>query len=1087
MGRQIRLHSMSDDREEPPRKPGHRETGEGEQAPREAHSDVFDLEGSDPELLHSGRIPDPLPDHTPLFRWMARVLSAAESRLRARGGRSFRAMLRVLWAFVAGVGLFLLVGPVINAPLDIDDVLASAHFEDVDWIARDVALDYAIDRAEHGEFTADVTESFTTFFVNDQSASEITRAVVTEFQGHDVDFDLHGATIDGEAAKTRITRNPTMTTIHISRADGSRLSGHDHRVELSYDLQNLVTTEADEATGRNVDQWSWPLFAAWPQATSGIEASFTFSTEVNDAMIRAPRAYVGWLLVSGTQRLTPEETTATSVRYAFTNDDNLPPNADFWIHASFEPGTFAQPPTTPLFWVQTWGPLLPLAVLVIMLLFGLAARRIVWADSAGRPWYVARSEPPSGLTPEDAAQLMRKPWHAELIAVLSRSGMHARSRGPRRSLRKRGKVTVPEVATGHARETWLAQIARVGRRAGRLGTLPAVIGQRNSWAVQRPDRMVDQGLRWVPDSYLRDSFIFAPLAVALLQWGILRQLSHQVILTVLWFPFAIVALSTALALLTAWSVSKPRPLTPAGALVMQDLKGIHAYARSTRLTERGPLDESILPYAMLFEPARRAGDLATEQAIAETGDRGLTRGWRTSKYISGPAFLAAAAAVALFAGVVVAVSAIAPPYAMEKDYATDFASELRGLNYTQTRGFDVEAELGRAADGSARLDVTERLQVEFDGQASRVPQFAREWPASRLGQDLGLTDIALTIDGEPVETVTRDNPAMSTRYIFTQLEEVLDGVHDVEVTYALTHPVVSVDSGAETFDQLRWTAFLSFWEDTYYTTMSRPFDGSVPVRPLKLQFTLDAELLSAVKHGGWIDYDHERPRVRGESGNWYAPWDYGNSTYLGERGSTQRYEFRIGRLYTRDDGALVATIDADAVQSRQKDTISGDDPGTPWVVDEGINEELMSFELRLGGDLGVRIDFAPGTFSGVDAEISRTYQFMQVLPYILLLALGGLVIIVSVVSTGYAASLRSRGRRGSSSFALIAFLAIPLAAVAQCIMFFWVIGPGAGDSPMIPGALAVGGFMLLAVIVEMGMAGSTMGEVTKRTAARSSA
>jgi len=356
-------------------------------------SDIFDLAGTDPELLHSGRIPDPLPDHTPLFRWMARVLSSIEARLRARGGQSFRAITRITWTAVAVIGVFLLFGPVLNAPRDFDDILESAGIEEVDWIARDVALDYRVDRTERGEFTAEVHESFTTFFINEASASEITRAVVTEFQGHDVDFDLHEVTIDGKEATARITRNPSMTTIHISLADGTRLSGKDHRVELSYDLQNLVVTETDEATNQAVDQWSWPLFADWPQATSGIEASFTFSPEVHEAMVRPPRAYVGWLLIAGTQWLTPEATTAEGVRYSFSNDDNLPANADFWIHASFAPGTFVQPPTTPLFWLQSWGPLLPLPILGALLLFGFAARRIVWADSAGAPWYLARSTP----------------------------------------------------------------------------------------------------------------------------------------------------------------------------------------------------------------------------------------------------------------------------------------------------------------------------------------------------------------------------------------------------------------------------------------------------------------------------------------------------------------------------------------------------------------------------------------------------------------------------------------------------------------------------------------------------------------------
>src|SRR5690606_979639 len=94
--------------------------------------DLFDLEGSDPETLLSGRIPDPLPQHTPLFRALARMLTAVEARLRARGGTSLRMVIRIFWGVIAAIGIFLLVGPVINKPLGIDDILDSAELSEVD-------------------------------------------------------------------------------------------------------------------------------------------------------------------------------------------------------------------------------------------------------------------------------------------------------------------------------------------------------------------------------------------------------------------------------------------------------------------------------------------------------------------------------------------------------------------------------------------------------------------------------------------------------------------------------------------------------------------------------------------------------------------------------------------------------------------------------------------------------------------------------------------------------------------------------------------------------------------------------------------
>jgi hypothetical protein len=86
----------------------------------------------------------------------------------------------------------------------------------------------------------------------------------------------------------------------------------------------------------------------------------------------------------------------------------------------FEPGTFRMPPPTPLFILQSFGPLLPLAFLVLTLLFAIAARAVAWSDERGRPWFVAQSEPPDGVTPRMAAMVLRAPQTLELTTALAR-------------------------------------------------------------------------------------------------------------------------------------------------------------------------------------------------------------------------------------------------------------------------------------------------------------------------------------------------------------------------------------------------------------------------------------------------------------------------------------------------------------------------------------------------------------------------------------------------------------------------------------------------------------------------------------------
>ena len=1014
--------------------------GPNSEGPHE--SDPFDLEGSDPELLNTGRIPDPQPEHTALFRWLAGVLTAVEARLRAVGGVSLRWMIRIACGLIGAVGVFLLVGPVINEPMDFDDVIASAEVDEVDWIARDVEIDYVVERDVDGAFASRVEESYTADFRNGPEAA-VERTIVTEFRGHDVEFELGAVTVDGEEVEAEVERAATTTTVRIERADGGRFEG-EPRIAIAYELHHLIAPETDEATGRTVDSLSWPLFApTWPQATKGIDVSLTLAPELDEALVRQPRAYVGWLLVSGTAWLSPEGESEAGVRYSFSNDDSLPPNADIWIDASFREGTFAQPPKTTLFWVQSYGPLLPLAVLGVLLLFSLAARRIVWADSAGEAWYVPRSEPPDDLSPELAAQLLGRPRHAELVDALAE----------RPTARRRGGGKRAPGAEERAR--WIAGAARAGRRAGRWGNTPSAWRWTRRWRVG--GEVEARGLRWVPDSYVRDVFLLAPVAITLVQWGLLRQLSHQVILLVVWWPVAFVVGSTLLAVATVAAVRRPRPLTREGALSVQQLKGIEAYARAVRLRDRGPLDDPLLPYALLFESPRDAGRAVVEQAARESGDPDPAGGWRTDHFVSVPALLALAAAVAVLAGSVIAVSTQPPPYDSSVDPVTRH-DELPGTFYSEVQGFEIEAELSRSSDGRAELQVTETSTVRFDGSGSRVPQFAREWPDRRFGQDLGLEVGGVRVDGRPAPF--REMPQRESLAVVTQFEEVLDGSHEVEVEYTLTNAAVDAPGAANSNEQVRWVAWYSFWEDEFYTTAGEYFEGRSPVRPVRVQLTVAPDLVGEIVDAGWIASDHERRKHPGEHGNWMRPWVYENRVY-DDRGDA--FDLRIGSEEQRDDGAVVVTLDVDEVGSRPGARSAAGESGEPFEADPEVNSWLGKHELRLSSDLGARIDFAPGTFAGLDTGAYERYLAGYRLPFTTLLGLAGAVIAASI---GVIAYVVRTSRRAGLSLAAVAVVAIPLAAVAQCVLFFWTVPTMSGSDARGGLGIAAGGLMLAAVITQ---------------------
>lgn len=999
---------------------------------------IFDVAGTDPEQLRSGRIPDPQPEHTPLFRWLARVLATIEAFLRARGGKGLRRGIRLFWGAIAAIGILLLVGPVLNKPMDFDDVLASADVDDVDWVARDAQFDYEVNREADGTFSTRVTEKFNANFINGPE-QQVLRTLVTEINGNNAEFELLDATVDGEPAKVTVTPRPTTTDIVLKAPGGERLDG-EREIALSYELHHLARPASDTATGDAIDEWVWPIFApSWTQATKGLDVSVTLPRELDDALVRGPHATVGWLLVSGNVWLTPDAETPESVRYAFENDDSLPPNADVWVEFSFAEGTFAQPPKTLLFWVQTWGPLLPLAALGVLMLFALAARWIVWADTAGEPWFTAREDPPDGLSPLLAAELLGKTRHADLVAAFEARPTPARKPSP----------------TGRASQlVWLRALARAGRRAGRLGNLPTVARWRSRWG--NTGGAVTEGFRWVPDSYVRDTFLLAPVAVTLLQWGLLRQLSHQVILLVVWWPFVFVAAATVIAAVTLWAVARPRPLTRKGALAQQQLRGVDVFASATRLVDRGPVGDPLLPYAVLFESPRRAGNAVTEHATREAGEPGLAAGWRGEHFLSVPSLLSALAAIALFAGSIVLVSTQPAPYGSD-EFLTWPSSESRGATWSQTEGFSIEAELTRDPSGAAKLAVTEHIQAGFSQGGASVPQFEREWPRARLGQDLGLEVEAVLVDGASVPFSTTDGT--STTKVTTKLSEVLDGTFPVEVRYALASPVVEVRDGADAAQQLRWTAMHWFWNDTFYTDLSRPFGGSESVRPIRVQLTVSPELVDLVKSGGWID-SGDAAKIPYESGTGQSDWAAKQDVY----DDSGRTEIIVGAEERMADGALRATLDVDAVLSRPAPEYGAPaEEAEDFAVNEELNAGIGEHEIGLGGDLGAVLNFADGTFTNVTPGAADDYRVARAAPLSLLTGFTALIIVGA--GAMFVTALRGRRTLGLSRV-LVSFGTLSLLAVAQSIVFWWIIGPMPGSSGLITVMIVLAVLMWVALVAQ---------------------
>ncbi|GAA1845035.1 hypothetical protein [Agromyces salentinus] len=945
------------------------------------------------------------PRHTPLWALLSGWLLGLEAWLRSHGGRGLRRGIRVAWGLVALCGVILLVGPVINPPMTLEDITSSASSATDDWIAREFAADYDIARDDEGRLRADVEERITANFPEDVEATGIRRVLASEYQGHSLDPSSITATLDGVPVDAEVSRGPTQVTVTI---DGGEPLAGDHVFGLDYRMRDLAYATVDDASGSTVDLLEWDVFGpSWPQALAGLDVAITLPDDLADRLIREPRGSLAWTLVGGGEWLEPEEGgLAGTSTYRLMNDQNIPPHAQAWFTMSFEAGTFEMPPPSPLFIVQSFGPLLPLALLVVALLFALAARAVAWADARGRPWFVARHDPPE-VTPSIAAQVLGAPRAVELGSALA-------------AIPRRTRASPAELARARL------HAARAARRAGRLGDLPRALTR--YWFGADHRRVVADGLRRVPAGFVRDAFLVAPPALVLVQWGLVRQLSHQATLAVVWWPVAFVVASTVIAAVVMWIAWSSRPLTRRGALVKQHLLGIDASADRTQLLDRGPSNDPVLPYAVLAADARSAGRRVALLLDGEIGDASAGRGWRTPGYLSWPRLVVIGGSLLLLPGMIAMIALVPNPYERGIRYAA-FDQDVPGTLWTSVETADIVGELSRSGDGRAQLHVTETLEVAFDDSSGRVPQFADQWRNRVEGQSLDLRVDAVRIDGDDVPFTTEQ--VRDTLLMHTMLTEVLSGTRDVVVEYTLGSAAVAAtgDEGGygrgPTVDRVRWAALIENWD---LASSWRDHD-SQEFAPTRLEFRVADDLYALATQAGWITRDTDAAEEVRDWPETVVPFGAVDETVA----DLERHG--VEETTDSSDGVVIAAI-----------AFEDTEYGVPLAV--GVD------------DLGVRLDFPAGTFAGPDEGAWRTWQAISVLPFAATLTLEVLAILIGALGVLAGLARVPVAFRPGVFRDLVVWFA-PLATLTAAVGFFWLCGDMVPEHPVLPAL----GLPLVAAIV----------------------
>lgn len=908
---------------------------------------------------------------TPLYRWLSARLLRLERWVRSHGSANIRWGTRVAWALVVATGLLLLFGPVINKPLDFDDITASTEDATATWIARSFDADYELHRTADGRLQVEVTERITAFFPDAVADEKIERVIPTQYQSHELRPTVTSATLDG--AVVDVHRRQSAEGVAFELPHSSSFAG-DHDIVLRYTLHDLAYPTHDAATGNTEQLLEWNVFGpAFAHGVGHSEMRITVPRELVDAYSRQPRGGIAWLLVSDSSRLEPDAQTADTVTYAVANDQNMPPYTTFWFRFPFQPDTFTLPAPSFLYWLQVIGPFVPLLLLAATLLLSLAARAVAWSDARGRAWYVYREDPPDGVSPAVAARVWRAVLTAPLVGALQRY------RSSRSTAHKRGLV-------------------RAADHAGRLGNLLFAWTRYLSGSAWRAQ--FDQGLRRVPRGFVRDSFIGAALAWTVLQWGLVRQLSYQVP-SEFWWPAAIVAVTTILALIVLVITLSARPLTREGALVKEQLLGLRLYTQQTQAAGRTTLRDRLLPYIVMFSSARTAGRVMRELVAREglSGDVAADPSFVTGRRLA----IRVAAVLAVPAAIAVAVWVPASTHRAADD-AVYSGNEIAGDYGLFIRDFRADGILSTADDGALRLEAQEHLHGTVQDGFRDVPQVLRQWHDTVAGHRMRLTVTAVTVDGAAVRFV--QERIQGQALLRTMIGDEWPGEHDIVIRYTIDDPVAEVWADGRWQQRLRWTALNPGWRFGWSGV-------DLETEKVAMSLTLPAELAGALTDGsGWLS-----------GGRWP---DTGVRTF-GESGSAGGGIRYSQRFAPDDEGSWPAFDTADGYFAPEYDF------------------------------LGAQLHFPEGTFSAGGRAAFILDATVRALPIALpvLSALGAIGVgLIGIV----------RRRRLTPTARDATRWLTPGLTGATCILMFWATRDMTGDEPVFALLLA-GGLLSLAATV----------------------
>lgn len=287
-----------------------------------------------------------------------------------------------------------------DAPTVVALDAAGAGVEDFEFASFDGV--YELSRGDDGRSQLRTVETLVAVFPDYDQNRGIRRALVPEYKGHSTSIRIVSVTDENGVPRSYESGvdEDGFLVLTIAVPEGQYVRGEQTYV-IEYTQSDVTATSTDLSDGVTRDEFYWDTNGTgWAQPFREVSATVRVASELRSSLTGEAFCYYGYDgAVDRCEMVGDEGEFTGSAR-------DLLPYQNLSVVISFEQGTFAAAPL----WAYVPIPVLIAAALVVFaLIFTLITRFVFWRDAPGRGTIIAQYEPPEGLSPLVAANIVGRP------------------------------------------------------------------------------------------------------------------------------------------------------------------------------------------------------------------------------------------------------------------------------------------------------------------------------------------------------------------------------------------------------------------------------------------------------------------------------------------------------------------------------------------------------------------------------------------------------------------------------------------------------------------------------------------------------